>query len=111
MLRKRYIKSRKVAKVTFELPKSEWPEEVQVNSIHLVGDFNDWDPSATPMKRGKGGAYRAIVELEPGKGYQFRYLVNGEHWCNDWHADAYVPSGAGPDNCVVYAPTAPVAGS
>ena len=106
MLKKQYVKSRKVAKITFELPKGELPEGIEVESIHLVGDFNDWDHSATPMVRRKGGIYKATVEVEPGQAYQFRYLVNGEQWCNDWHADGYVPSGFDGDNCVVVAPTA-----
>jgi hypothetical protein len=45
-----------------------------------------------------------MLELEPGREYPFRYLVNGEHWCNDWHADAYVPGDFGEDNCVVVTP-------
>ena len=105
MLKKRYIKSRKVWKVTFELPKAELPEGVEAESVHLVGEFNDWDTTATPMTLGKGGVFRIMLELEPGREYQFRYLVNGEHWCNDWHADAYVTGDFGEDNCVVVTPT------
>jgi 1,4-alpha-glucan branching enzyme len=105
MLKKKYVKSRKVSKVTFELPKTELPEAIEAESAYLVGDFNGWDPAATPMKRDKKGIFRTTVELEPGQEYQFRYLVNGEQWCNDWRADAYVPSGLGGDNCVVLTPT------
>ncbi len=105
MLKKTYVKSRKVSKVTFELPKAELPESIKAERIYLVGDFNNWDPTATPMKRGRQSAFRATLDLEPGRAYQFRYLVNGEHWCNDWHADAYVASGLGHDNCVVVTPT------
>ena len=104
MLSKRTIKTRSVSKVTFELPKAELPDGIKVSDVHLVGEFNDWDPGATPMKRGKGGAYRAMLELEPGREYQFRYLVNGEHWWNDWQADDYVAGGLGEDNCVVRTP-------
>jgi 1,4-alpha-glucan branching enzyme len=104
MLKKQYIKSRKVVKVTFEVPEAELPE-AKVESVHLVGEFNDWDRTATPMTRRKGGIFRVTLGLEPGREYQFRYLVNGEHWCNDWHADAYVPGDFGEDNCVVVTPT------
>ena len=107
MLKKKYIKSRDVSKVTFELPKAEMPEGVDVNSVHLVGDFNEWNQTTMPMKRVTGGAFRLTVELEPGKSYQFRYLVNGEHWCNDWHADDYVSGGFDVDNCVVLTPAEP----
>lgn len=104
MLKKRYIKSRKVFKVTFELPKAELPKGEKVSTVFLAGDFNNWDPTATPMSRAKGGAFRATVELEPSQEVQFRYLVNGERWCNDWHADAYTPNDLGEDNCVVVTP-------
>ena len=107
MLKKQYVKSRKVSKVSFELSRTEWPEDVKVERAYLVGDFNDWDPAATPMKRGKGGAFRVTLELEPGREYRFRYLVNGEYWCNDWQADAYVPNEWGGDNCVVVTPAGP----
>jgi len=53
----------------------------------------------------KGGVFRVTLELDSGREYQFRYLVNGQHWCNHWHADAYVPGGLGQDNCVVVTPT------
>ncbi|GAB4278536.1 MAG: hypothetical protein Kow0080_30260 [Candidatus Promineifilaceae bacterium] len=101
MLKKQYIKTRNVVKVTFEVPKTELDEGVKVESFHLVGEFNEWNPTATPMKRSKKGTFRAVVELEPNRTYQFRYLVNGEHWCNEWHADGYTPNGLGTDNCLV----------
>lgn len=37
MLKKQYIKSRKVVKVTFEVPEAELPE-AKVESVHLVGE-------------------------------------------------------------------------
>lgn len=104
MLKKRLVKSRDVCKVTFELPKAEWPAGIEVKTVALAGEFNDWDPSATPLKRGKGGVFRTMLELEPGREYQFRYLVNGDQWGNDWHADAYVPNEWGTDNSVVATP-------
>lgn len=107
MLKKSYVKSRKVGKVVFELPGSQLPEGIEAKSVHLVGDFNGWDAGATPMPYSKKlKAYRATLDLEPGKQYQFRYLINGETWCNDWEADEYVPSDFGEDNCIVVAPKA-----
>lgn len=41
------------------------------------------------------------VDLEPGREYQFRYLVNDETWLNDPQADKYVPNPCGDQNCVV----------
>lgn len=101
MLKKKYIKSRKVCQVVFELPADQIPEGIEVESVHVVGDFNDWDLTATPMKRSRQKVYRATVDLEPEQTYQFRYVVNGNHWLNDWQADDYVANNFGEDNCVV----------
>jgi len=101
MLRKRYIRRSNLCEVTFELPEFELPRGIEVKSVHLVGDSNNWDRRATPMKRGNNGAFRTTLELETEKWYEFRYLINGELWFTEWHADAYVPDGQGGDNCVV----------
>ena len=102
MLKKQYVKSRKVSKVTFELSKAELPEGIKAQDAYLVGEFNDWEPTVTPMKRGKGGAFRATIELEPGREYQFRYLGGGREWRNDEAADKYLPSPyPGVENSVV----------
>jgi 1,4-alpha-glucan branching enzyme len=97
MLKKQQLKSKPVCKVTFTLP-----ESVKAESAYLVGDFNNWDEKATPMKKAKkGGPFSITLELETGREYQFRYLVNGTDWHNDWHADKYVPNPFSGDNSVV----------
>lgn len=106
MLKKEYIKSKNVAKVTFEVAGNGLSEDQPIETIYLVGDFNEWDQTATPLKRNKQGAYRATLELKPGRAYEFRYVINGGHWCNDWAADAYNPNAYGADNCVVEVPYA-----
>jgi hypothetical protein len=101
MLKKKYIKSRRVWKVYFEIPQRLLPQGVEAREVNLVGDFNEWNPSATPMKACGGDMFKAALELQPGTTYQFRYLVNGEYWFNDESADAYAPSGYGEDNGVL----------
>ena len=84
-------------RVTFELPSSIWAERV-----NLVGDFNGWDTTKHEMRQSRSdGAWRITLELPTGREYQFRYLVNGRDWHNDWHADRYVPGLYGVDNSVV----------
>jgi len=105
MLTKQIVKSRQVVKVTFEVPQTELPEGLDVSSIHVVGEFNEWDETAAPLKyHKKDKAYRTTIELEPGRIYQFRYLINDDYWCNDWSADEYTPNNFGEDNCVVITP-------
>lgn len=99
-LTKQYLKSKPVCKVTFSLP----AEAVEnASKVALIGDFNGWDPAeAAALKKQKDGSYKATLELEPGKEYEFKYLLDGEKWENDWEADKYVPSRVeGSENSVV----------
>ena len=84
-------------RVTFELPSGTWAERV-----NLVGDFNDWDTMATHMTQNRSnGNWRVTVELESGRRYRFRYLVDGKDWLNEWHADDYVENPYGSSDSVV----------
>ena len=101
MIKKQFLKSKPVCKATFTLPQEAAPE---AKEVALVGDFNEWDTQAgIPMKKQKDGVFKAVVELESGKEYQFRYLIDGETWENDWEADKYVPTPFGVDNSVISA--------
>lgn len=86
----------KVVKVTFSLP-----SEVEADTACLVGDFNDWDENGLPMQQNSDGSFSVTLALEKGREYQFRYLVNGHQWHNDWQADSYVSNPFGGDNSVV----------
>jgi 1,4-alpha-glucan branching enzyme len=98
-IKKEYFKSRKTCKVTFRLPKIA---ATDAKSVCIVGDFNNWNLYANPMKKLKNGNYTVTLELKPGKEYQFRYLIDESKWENDWNADKYVKSPYGDsDNSVV----------
>lgn len=86
---KQYLKSKPVCKVTFKLSAEQLAD---AESVALLGEFNDWDPSALLMKKSKKGDFSASLTLENDREYQFRYLVNGGTWLNDDAADAYLPS-------------------
>ncbi|UFH55657.1 isoamylase early set domain-containing protein [Spirosoma sp. KNUC1025] len=96
---KQFLKSKPIAKVTFELP----AEAVNgAKTVALAGEFNSWDPSAAALKKQKDGSYKTTVELPVGGEYQYRYVLDGATWINDWAADKYVASGvAGEENSVV----------
>lgn len=97
MIKKQYVKSRDVCKVTFTLPAG-----ISADSASVVGQFNQWDPSVHPMQKMKTtGEWRAVVDLPPGQRFQFRYVVNGEQWHNDDAADAYQANEHGSENSVV----------
>ncbi len=70
--------------------------------VYLVGEFNSWNETATPMKKDPDGSFSVKKQLETNKEYQFRYLLDGKTWINDWKADKYVRSElANDDNSVV----------
>jgi 1,4-alpha-glucan branching enzyme len=75
-------KSNGTVKVSFVLPLSETPEPVSV-----LGDFNQWDPLAHPLKKRTNGTRSATVEVEAGKRYAFNYLSDGGTWFTDAGAD------------------------
>ena len=96
MLKKEYLKTKPVCKVAFTLP-----EIINAQNARLVGDFNNWDTDKTTMKKVKGGRFTVTLELEKGREYQFRYLVNETEWYNEPQADKYIPSPFGTENSVV----------
>jgi 1,4-alpha-glucan branching enzyme len=98
-IKKEYLKTKDVCKVTFRLPKVAASGAMKAS---IVGDFNNWNIYATPMKKLKSGDFTITLELEPNKEYQFRYLIDDDRWENDWNADKYVKSPFGSDNSVVY---------
>lgn len=100
MLKKKFLKTK--CKVTFELPSGiEGAEEV-----YLVGDFNNWDERSLLMEKKvdtkkKVTKFSMTLDLDLGRDYQYRYLVNGKDWHNDWDADKYVSNPFSGDNSVV----------
>ena len=98
-LYKNYLKPTKKCEVTFELS-AEAAKGAQ--KVWLAGDFNSWSSIDTPMKKKPDGSFSVKVKLDPGNEYQFRYLLDGKKWENDWAADKYIPAPfSNTDNSVV----------
>ena len=98
-LKRQFLKSKQLFKVTFSIPKDAVTEAKRVS---LVGDFNEWDTDADLMKKQKDGSFSISLNLKPGRAYQFRYLIDDIRWENDWKADSYIPHAFGSgDNSLV----------
>jgi len=67
----------------------------------VVGEFNDWNPRATPLRRRTNGTRSASVTLETGRRYAFRYLGEGGTWYDEETADGAEPNDFGTWNSVV----------
>lgn len=96
--RKKYTESQASCKVTFRLPEAAVGSAKKVT---IVGDFNNWDEEASPMKRLRNGDFQITLELPSMAESKFRYLIHGSHWENDWCADKYIPNPYGGDDSVV----------
>lgn len=93
-IKKQYYKTKPYVKVTLTLPKEAAPEAKKVT---VAGDFNGWNKTSDEMTQLKNGSFKYTTQLEQGKEYQFRYLIDGNTWENDWEADKYVGGGASYD--------------
>ena len=74
---KKILNTQPVCKVTFHIPEQMG---VGARQAQAVCEFNNWLPSATPMKRLKTAAFSTTVDLETGRSYQFRYLLEPSRW-------------------------------
>jgi 1,4-alpha-glucan branching enzyme len=98
-IKKQFLKSKPVCKVSFKVSKEMAHGALKVN---LAGDFNNWNETSDEMNSLKDGSFSLSVDLESGREYQFRYILDGTNWINDEAADAYKPSGFGDaENSVV----------
>jgi 1,4-alpha-glucan branching enzyme len=70
-------------RVTFALPASE-----PAGPVSVVGDFNNWDPFAHPLRKRSNGTRSTVVTVPPGSTLRFRYLAEGGMWFDDDEAHA-----------------------
>jgi chromosome partitioning protein len=56
----------------------------RASNVQIAGDFNNWQPSKTPLKKvGSGGVWQTKIKLPAGK-YRYRLVVDGQ-----WQQDPY----------------------
>ena len=66
-------------------------------SVALVGEFNDWNESAHPMKHDPDlDAWTITFEIPPDR-YEYKFLVNDREWWNDQNTPK-VPNVWGSEN-------------
>ena len=79
--------------------RSHNPEALE---IQLAGDFNDWMPHTTPMRRMGRGDFEARLRLPKGR-YRYRLVIDG-HWSHDLHNPRVETNEYGELNSIVEIP-------
>ena len=64
-IKKQFLKSKPVCKVTFTLPAEE------AKNVAVVGSFNEWNSEATLLKKLKNGSFKGTVDLDAGNSYEY----------------------------------------
>lgn len=72
------------------------------NEVFLVGDFNNWDAGANPMKLDVDGRWKISLIFTPGR-YEFKFLVDGK-WREGAKEEQTVPNCFGTLNNVLIIP-------
>ena len=94
-IKKQYLKSKAVCKVTFTVPAKE------AKKVAVVGTFNKWNSNKSQLRKLKNGTFKGTIDLPTDTSYEFRYLVDNEYQ-NDEQADKFVWNEyAGTDNAVL----------
>ena len=93
-IKKQYLKSKPVCKVTFSVPAED------ASQVAVVGSFNEWNTEAVELKKLKNGTFKGTVDLEKDNSYEFKYLVDGTY-VNDDQADAYAMNVYGTENGIL----------
>lgn len=94
-IKKQYLKSKPVCKVTFSLLAKD------AECVSIVGNFNEWNTESAPLKKLKNGIFKTTLNLSAKNSYEFKYVVDGQY-INDDAADAYTWNDyAGSENSIV----------
>lgn len=97
MITKEYERKGNKIRVTFELPPS-----VLASQINVVGEFSGWEKAQLAMTQAQpNGNWKLTLDLDAGRCYRFRYLIDGQDWLNDVFADDHVENPYGSYDSVV----------
>lgn len=75
-------------------------EAPQAESVSLVGDFSDWQPSIPLTDPDGDGIWSGRVALEPGV-HEYMFVIDDSEWVTDPNAGSYNDDGFGQQNAVV----------
>ena len=93
-IERKYSKDQSKCRITFWLPREFAPE---ARCIAVAGSFNGWNQYSHLLSKLENGELSLVVEVEAGREYEFRFIIDETRWENASNADRYVWSDIG--NC------------
>lgn len=69
--------------------------------VSVIGDFNAWQPDATPMETIAPGMWHAAIPLPPPGRYGYKFLVDNDRWLDDPENSEKEADGYGGFNAVL----------
>ncbi len=70
------------------------------HTVHLVGDFNEWQPTVELEDADGDGVWSGRVPLRPGV-HEYMFVLDGSDWVTDPNAVGYQDDGFGQRNALV----------
>jgi hypothetical protein len=71
----------------------------QAATVCIAGSFNGWEPSQSPMRKGRNGVWKARVALPAGR-HEYLFVADGQ-WICDPKAPESTPNPFGNQNSVI----------
>ncbi len=81
-IKKQFIKTKPVCKVTFSI------EAKEAKTAAVVGDFNNWTAADGELSKLKNGTFKGTFDLPVDNSYEFKYFID-DSYVNDSEADSY----------------------
>lgn len=81
-IKKQFVKTKPVCKVTFSV------EAKEATTASVVGDFNNWNQTEGELSKLKNGTFKATFDLPKDNSFEYKYIVDGIYH-NEPQADSY----------------------
>jgi 1,4-alpha-glucan branching enzyme len=81
-IKKQFVKTKPVCKVTFSVAAKEAGE------VAVIGDFNNWNPKEGALNKLKNGTFKGVFSVDKDASYEFKYVIDGA-FMNETEADSF----------------------
>jgi 1,4-alpha-glucan branching enzyme len=82
-IKKQFVKTKPVCKVTFSV---EAKEAIEAS---VIGDFNNWNPEEGSLNKLKNGTFKGVFNIDKDASYEFKYVIDGA-FVNEADADFFL---------------------